>query len=279
MSCLATPSFAAFENRDFQISLSEVSLSRALTSGHVDHLDLARTARAQFDITAIEYASRFFRDRAEDMDYLKEMNKRAADQDVRQLLIMLDGEGRLDDANRVRRKQAIHNHRKWVDAAKTLGCHSIAVETPSAGATEEPLARTAEAIRTVCDYAELRHINILVGRRNGTAEDASWLLRVIGQVDHSACGALASFAVLAASERKDDLAKLIPLAKGICATAYEFDDAGRETQVDFHRVASTIVENGYHGYVSIAYQGKKLGELEGIRATKALLETVRHSGA
>jgi hypothetical protein len=36
-----------------------------------------------------------------------------------------------------------------------------------------------------------------------------------------------------------------------------------------------VLDNGYHGFVGIEYEGKNLDEFEGIRKSKALLERVR----
>jgi hypothetical protein len=36
-----------------------------------------------------------------------------------------------------------------------------------------------------------------------------------------------------------------------------------------------VLDAGYHGYVGIEYEGRRLSEPEGIRATKKLLEKVR----
>ena len=36
-----------------------------------------------------------------------------------------------------------------------------------------------------------------------------------------------------------------------------------------------VLDAGYHGYVGIEYEGSKLGETEGIIATRKLLERVR----
>jgi sugar phosphate isomerase/epimerase len=36
-----------------------------------------------------------------------------------------------------------------------------------------------------------------------------------------------------------------------------------------------VLAAGYHGYIGIEYEGDKLNEPEGIRATKKLLEKVR----
>ena len=76
----------------FKISLSQWSLHRTLQSGKLDHLNFARKAAAM-GIYAIEYVNQFFKDKAQDNAYLSEMNLRSKDFGVRQLLIMIDGEG------------------------------------------------------------------------------------------------------------------------------------------------------------------------------------------
>jgi sugar phosphate isomerase/epimerase len=272
---LAKSVFAGPGDREFQLSLNERSLQRALSSGRVDHLDLATTARTLCDLPAVEYVSHFFADRAQDEAYLKDMNKRAAEYNVRQLLIVVHGEGRLGAPNPGDRKKAVSNHRKWLVAAEALGCHSIEVDTHSEGTPEEQLGRVAEGLAALCEDADKHHINVLAGCRSRPSRDAGWLLQVIRKAGHSACGALPSFAGLAASQRDEDIAALLKLAKGMSADARDFDAQGRETQIDFFRIVSAIVSNGYRGYVGIAYQGGELGELEGILATKTLLETAR----
>jgi L-ribulose-5-phosphate 3-epimerase len=269
----------ASEDREFQLSLNEWSLGRELTSGRLDHLDLAKMARTQCDIAAVEYVSGFFADRVHDASYLKEMNKRAAEYNVRQLLIVVHDEGHLGDPDPGNRRKAVRNHQKWLDAAETLGCHSIEVDTGSAGVSEEQLGRVAEGIAALCENADKHHLNVLAGCRGRPSADATWLLSVIRQVGHPACGALPDFAGLAASQSEQDVARLLKLAKGVSATARNFDERGRETHVDFFRLVSTIVANGYRGYVGVVYQGRELEALDGIRATKSLLEAARGSAA
>ena len=46
---------------------------------------------------------------------------------------MIDGEGHLGATNIGERTKAIENHYKWVEAAKTLGCHSIRVNAAGKG--------------------------------------------------------------------------------------------------------------------------------------------------
>ena len=66
-------------------------------------------------------------DKATDTEWLTQLNQRASDHGVENLLIMCDHEGNLGDTDDTRRMQAVENHYKWIDAAKFLGCHSIRV--------------------------------------------------------------------------------------------------------------------------------------------------------
>ena len=67
----------------------------------------------------------------------------------------------------------------------------------------------------------------------------------------------------------------MPLAKAVSAKSHDFDDKGNEMHTDFARMMKIVVGAGYHGYVGIEYEGEKMPEMEGILATKKLLERVR----
>ncbi|MDR9447569.1 MAG: hypothetical protein RI519_07560, partial [Balneolaceae bacterium] len=71
--------------------------------------------------------------------------------------------------------------------------------------------------------------------------------------------------------------ELMPYAKGVSAKSYDFDDQGNETSLDFNRILTIVKEAGYTGYIGIEYEGSRLGEAEGIRATHDLLKRVGQS--
>jgi len=56
----------------------------------------------------------FFKDKAKDAAYLKEMNTRAAGEGVTQWLIMCDGEGQLGDPSETARVQAVSDRVRYV---------------------------------------------------------------------------------------------------------------------------------------------------------------------
>jgi sugar phosphate isomerase/epimerase len=68
---------------------------------------------------------------------------------------------------------------------------------------------------------------------------------------------------------------MMPYAKGVSAKSHDFDDKGNETHTDYRRMLKIVKDAGFKGYIGIEYEGRKLSEPEGIRATKKLLEKVR----
>jgi hypothetical protein len=68
----------------------------------------------------------------------------------------------------------------------------------------------------------------------------------------------------------------MPYAKGVSAKSHDFDDKGDETRSDFRKLLDICVKkHGWHGWIGVEYEGGKLSEPDGIKATKALLEKVR----
>ena len=78
----------------FEISLAEWSLHRTIRSGKLTNLDFPAKAK-EMGIGAVEYVNQFFKDKAQDRDYLKQLKMRVDDAGSKSLLIMCDGEGRL----------------------------------------------------------------------------------------------------------------------------------------------------------------------------------------
>jgi hypothetical protein len=73
---------------------------------------------------------------------------------------------------------------------------------------------------------------------------------------------------------------MMPFAKAVSAKTHDFDAEGNETHTDYFKMMKIVVDDfGYSGHVGIEYEGSKLGEREGIAATKKLLERVREKMA
>ncbi|HTG14707.1 MAG TPA: TIM barrel protein, partial [Blastocatellia bacterium] len=184
MSVAGEGVYAGEDEPLFRISLAEWSLHRTLFGGKLDNLDFAKTAKNDFGIEAVEYVNQFFKDKAKDQKYLAEMKKRAGDFGVRSLLIMIDDEGALGDADEARRKQAVENHYKWVEAANFLGCHSIRVNAQSQGSYEEQLDRAADGLRRLTEFGAAHQMNVIVENHGGLSSNGAWLAAAIKKVNH-----------------------------------------------------------------------------------------------
>lgn len=264
----------------FQISLAEWSLHRALWAGQMDHLDFPAAARSDYGLDAVEYVNSFFKDKAQDRQYLGDLKRRADDHGVRSLLIMCDGEGALGDPDSAARMQAVENHHRWVDAAQFLGCHSIRVNAQSSGSPDEQRDLAADGLRRLTEFAATRDINVIVENHGGLSSNGAWLTSVMRAVNHPRCGTLPDFGNFRIGEeqwydRYQGVAELMPFAKAVSAKSHDFDEQGDETETDYVRMMRIVLDAGYRGYVGIEYEGDRLSEPDGIRATLALLERTR----
>src|SRR5687768_6835505 len=258
----------------FRISLAQWSLHRTLRAGTLDHLDFAKVTRQEYGLEAVEYVNSFFKDRAKDAAYLAEMNTRAKDHGVYQHLIMCDGEGRLGDPDATKRREAVENHRKWLEAAKTLGCVSIRVNAASEGTFDEQQKLAADGLRQLSELGSPLGINVIVEYHGGLSSNGQWLAGVMKMVDHPRCGTLPDFGNFYEYDRYQGVADLMPFAKAVSAKSHEFDGDGNESAKDYRRLMKIVTDAGYHSWVGIEYEGKTLSEPEGINETKRPLERV-----
>lgn len=256
----------------FEISLAEWSLHKTLFAGDLKNIDFPEFAATKFDIYGVEYVNQFFKDKAKDMTYLKDLNNRAKDNGVKNVLIMVDGEGNLGDEDQTKRLQAVENHYKWIDAAAFLGCKSIRVNAAGQGSREEVANRVVESLSTLADYGKKSKINVIVENHGGISSHGDWLAGVLKAVDKKNCGSLPDFGNFYEYDRYQGVQDLMPYAKGISAKSHDFDANGNETKIDYHRMMKIVKDAGFKGYVGIEYEGKNLSEVEGIMATKKLLE-------
>jgi sugar phosphate isomerase/epimerase len=269
----------------FKISLAQWSHNKAFFGrGGVKKLDpllFAKIAKDDYGIDAVEYVNQFYKDKKKDEAYLKDLKKVADDAGVKSVLIMCDGEGALGDADEKKRATAVANHQRWIEWAKFLGCHSIRVNAQSSGSYDEQIERAADGLRKLTELGVPLGISVIVENHGGLSSNGAWLAAVMRKVDHKMCGTLPDFGNFRVSAKEEydrykGVDELMPFAKGVSAKSHEFDDKGNETKTDYRKMMEIVLKkHKYSGYVGIEYEGSKLSEPDGIRATKKLLETVR----
>ncbi|MFT5129345.1 MAG: L-ribulose-5-phosphate 3-epimerase [Rhodothermales bacterium] len=271
----ALPFLAAAEKQPlFQISLAQWTINREIRSGKVDNLDFAKVA-ADHGIYALEYVNQFFMAKAKDIAYLGEMKKRADDLAVKSLLIMCDREGNIGDPDEKRRDQTVENHRKWIDAAKFLGCHSIRVNAGSAGTWAEQVKLAADGLAKLTAIGAEQEINVIVENHGGLSSNGDWLSEVITQVGHERCGTLPDFGNfrIKKGESYDSyrgVTKLMKWAKGVSVKDTVWDDKGKQSALDYDRMLKIVLDAGFHGHCGIEFGG-----FAGLKRSRQLLEESR----
>lgn len=296
----------------YEISLAQWSMHRTLRAGDLDNLDWPAFTRETFGIDAVEWVNQFFFEEHETLgyqpksgDYLAEMKRRCDDAGVRSLLIMCDRVGNLGDPDAAKRTAAIEGHYAWLDAASLLGCHSLRVNAASDPALtpEEQADLCIDGLRRLSERALGHGLNVIVENHGGYSSNGAWLAKVLTNVAMDNCGSLpdyGNFYVVRnrgnaeqyerqkalysddpnlvedehglAYDRYQGMRDLMPFARGVSAKAHDFDEHGNEIHTDFFKMQRIIDESGFSGHIGFEYEGREIGEVEGIRMTQALLE-------
>mgnify|MGYP002027747079 CR=1 FL=1 len=259
----------------YKISLTQYSLHRMIGSGKLDNMDFTSFTKKEFKIDAVEYWNRPFFAKAKDKTYIGQMRKRADDAGVGATVILIDGEGNLGDPDAAKRKNSVERHKKWVVAAKQLGCHSIRVNARSKGSYDEQLKLAADGLRQLSEFAATVKMNVIVENHGGLSSNGKWLSSVMKTVKLKNCGTLPDFGNFGSYDRYTGVRELMPFAKSVSAKSHNFDKAGNETRTDFVKMMKIVVAAGYSDYVGIEFEGGKISEVAGVHATKKLLVKVR----
>ena len=264
----------------FEISIAEWSLHKSLFGKKISNLDFPVVAKKEFKISAVEYVNQFFKDKATDKNYLNELKKICNNEGVKSLLIMCDGEGKLGDPDKNNRISSVNNHKRWIEAAKHLGCHSIRVNASSSGSYDDQQKLAADGLSRLSEFASTHGLNVIVENHGGLSSNGQWLSGVMKSVNMKNCGTLPDFGNFRIGggktyDRYKGVKELMPFAKAVSAKSHDFDDKGNEIHTDYHKMMKIVIDAGYRGYVGVEYEGSKLSEYDGIKATKKLLESVR----
>lgn len=259
----------------FEISLAQWSLHRMLRAKKLDNLDFAKFTKETFDIHAVEYVNQFFKDKAKDKKYLAELKSRSTGIGVTNVLIMCDGEGHMGDNDEKKRMQTVENHKKWVEAAKFLGCHSIRVNAHAKGSYEEQIKLAADGLTRLSTFAKDFDINVIVENHGGNSSNGKWLRTVMETVNMPNCGTLPDFGNFHGYDRYKGVEETMKFAKGVSAKSHEFNEKGEEIRTDYEKMLKIVLDAGYRGYIGVEYEGGKVSEVEGIKLTRDLLIKMR----
>lgn len=275
----------------FELSLAQWSLHKALFANEISTLDFPVIARKSYDIGAVEYVNQFFYEKAQDKTFLTELKNRCDDNGVISSLIMIDKEPELASPDAKERAAGVEGHKKWIHAAKFLGCKAIRVNLHGNGTLEEWTQGSVESLKKLSALGKPLGIKILVENHGGFSSNGKFLSEVMRLANDANIGTMPDFGNFcvrrevpgdlwksACVEQYDiyrGVAELMPYAGAFSAKSFNFDEQGNESGIDFLAMFKLMRASKYRGYVGIEYEGETMSEDAGIRATKKLIEKVR----
>ncbi|MBT8185003.1 MAG: sugar phosphate isomerase/epimerase, partial [Eudoraea sp.] len=263
----------------FEISLAQWSLHRMIREGNTDPYSFAKMAK-DWGFTGLEYVSQLYNPELSDAGYSEEAmaafvaksNEEAEKHGMKNLLIMIDGQGNLAVSDEAERNEAVQRHHKWVDAAAAMGCHSIRVNLAGSDVPEEWKANSIDGLTKLAGYAKDKNINIIVENHGGLSSNAAMVAEVMDAVNMPNCGTLPDFGNFCI-KRKDpsdysagcaemyDIYKgveeLMAHAKAVSAKSHNFDEAGNEREIDYVRMLQIVKDAGYTGHIGVEYEGSE----------------------
>lgn len=272
----------------YGFSLAQWSLNKMIkTKKTLNPINFAQKAR-ELGFNAIEYVSTLYRLELEKMnisELTKKLISNSKDYNIKNLLIMVDQEGDLSSSNSNEILQSIDKHKKWIEMANELGCHSVRVNLNGEDDIEKWKINSIIGLTKLCEFAD--NINVIVENHGGNSSNGKALSEVIRNVNLNNCGTLPDFGNFCIKRSKKSsspkecdieynkyqgMRDLMPYAKAVSAKSYDFDEFGEETTIDYKKMMDIVREFNYDGFLGIEYEGKKITETKGIELTKKLLQ-------
>jgi sugar phosphate isomerase/epimerase len=273
----------------FKLSLAQWSLHKYVIEENKSPFHFAEQAK-EMGFEGLEFVSQLYNTEIEKLGFevvIDSLKTLSAQNGMQNVLIMVDNEGDLADPNEAIRNAAVENHKKWIDAAATLGAHAIRVNTFGTNDPEIWKTTVVDGLKKLATYAATKNINVLCENHGWLSSDAEKLMHAIKDVNMDNCGTLPDFGNWC-TKRKDvgekwgECAELYPdkykgtalmmaAAKAVSAKSYDFDENGNETTIDYTKMLQIVKDAGYTGFVGVEYEGSRLDENSGIKATKELL--------
>ena len=277
------------EGAFFKLSLAQWSLHRYVEEKKNSPFHFASQAK-EMGFEGLEYVSQLYKYEIEELGFdvvIDSLNKISKKESMQNILIMVDDEGDLADPDENKRNQAVENHKKWVDAASKLGCHSIRVNTFGTNDPEIWKTTVVDGLRKLSEYAATKNINVLCENHGWLSSNPVELMKAINEVNMENCGTLPDFGNWCVkradvNEKWGDCAEvypdkyegikmMMPAAMAVSAKSYDFDEAGNETTIDYVKMLQIVKDAKYTGFIGVEYEGERLNERDGIKATRDLL--------
>lgn len=273
---VASPLFAEKKAEPWlTFAVQQYSFNHQLRSGELTIPEYPKTVIEGTGIKALEYFNGHMEDKAGDTAFFQDLRKRTDDLGAVNTMILCRSEAALDSADSRERAAAVEGYRPWLEAMKILGGQCIRVDVRSPGDPEEQKKHAVAGLQALTKVADADYgLDIVVENHGNHSSNGAWVAEVMKEVGDGNCGTLPDFQNFADYDPYRGVEEMMPWAKIVCAKSKKFDEAGNEVNVDYRRMLRIVKDSGYRGSIGIEFEGHDVAPIDGINATKKLLETV-----
>lgn len=242
---------ASYPFRNFVVDPGQVS-----TTSKIELKDFAAHVGERFNINKIEPWTGHFP--SNDRKYIDQFRSALTKAHATVANIAVDGEHSPYAANREEREEAMAFSKQWIDAAVTLGTHSIRTNIPDAKDSKPDLERAAATLSEVVEYASRHDVVVNLENDNPVSEDPFFLVELIGKVNTPWLRALPDFGNTLAHFDYDHayrgLDAMFAKAYSIChVKEMEVGRDGKLVHVDLERTFGILKRHEYQGYLSMEW--------------------------
>jgi sugar phosphate isomerase/epimerase len=233
-------------------------------------LQFPSMVREKFNVGNIEPLNSHFV--SLDPGYLHELREAVEKAGIHVINIPTEVGASFYDPAQAKRKIAIANSRKWVDAAVALGSPSVRLHVQGAPGVKLDVGRAAESLRAVADYGAEKNVVINLENDDIQTEDAFFLVKVIEAAHHPYLHGLPDFcnSMLKGDEKfnYDAVTAMFQHAYNISHVKDSEVDQGKLYRVDVGKTFAIAKAANYKGFFSMEWEGQA-GPYEG---TQQLLD-------
>lgn len=221
---------------------------------------------AQKGFRAVEIGHFHILDTSE--EYLQQLRYAIDQAGIRFYALLLDY-GDISSSDATRSIADIEWMKRWIDIASIAGAERVRIIGGQAEPTDkEALARSADALRQLCSYADSRGVKVVTENfrpLTSVAENCLALLEACGE----RLGLITDFGNFAGDNKLAELVKIIRHSESIHAKAIT-DDQGFPDAEEFQLCLNLVKAAGYEGPIVLIYDGPH-DMWEGIERIKQLV--------
>jgi sugar phosphate isomerase/epimerase len=158
----------------------------------------------------------------------------------------------------VERERAVTGSKKWIDVGAALASPSIRTHVDKAKDSKPDVARAAETLTRVAEYAAKKNVVVHLENDNPVSEDPFFIVSVLDKVNSPWLRALPDFGNSVAARDEDyayrGIDAMFAHAYGIChVKAGGVNDQDKVVPVDLARTFAILKKHGYKGYCSMEF--------------------------